>query len=200
MSLAILGGTFDPIHLGHLLIAEQVYNKFKIDRIIFMFAGSPPHKKDSNISADYVRLEMVKKAVSDNPHFIYSDWELKKNGVSYTVDTLDHFMYRGFTDIYFIIGADSLLDMHNWKRPQYLLGHANFIVAKRSNYPVETITKNNFYKPYLDNIYFIDNVRVDISSTEIRDMIKRNHSIRYLVPDEVLKYINRNNLYHDRGE
>jgi nicotinate-nucleotide adenylyltransferase len=140
---------------------------------------------------------MVKKATIDNCHFTYSDWELTRDRISYTVETLKHYQNKGFDDIYFIIGADSLLDMPNWEKAKYLLGHAQFIVARRSSFPVKTVCNDDFYKPYLNNIHIIDSVRIDISSTEIREMVNNNHSIRYLVPKSVLDYISNNSLYND---
>ena len=197
MSTAILGGTFDPIHLGHLLIAEQAYDKFKLDDIIFMPAGSPPHKQNVNISAASHRMMMVKNAIADNSHFSFSDLELKNQKASYTVDTLKHFEDQGVDEIYFIIGSDSLIDLPNWKKPQYLMGHANFIVASRPDYPIGSVLEKDFYKPYSDNIHLIDNVRIDLSATEIRYLIKNNRSIKYLVPDDVATYIAKEKLYID---
>ena len=194
--LAILGGTFDPIHIGHLLIAQQAYNNFELDKIIFMPAGITPHKDNVNITASRHRLEMVRIAIKDNPVFSFSQWEINQSKKSYTVDTLKYFEQQDIaSEIYFIIGADSLYDMFDWKEPEYLLTRSNFIVAARPGYLLENIFKDQRFKGYEKNIYLLDKFKMEISSSTIREYIRNNISVKYLLPDEIINYINENRLY-----
>lgn len=197
--VAILGGTFDPIHLGHLLIAEQAYNTFSLDKVIFMPAGAPPHKTEKKIVDGSRRLKMVKLAIRDNPHFSYSDYELKKEGRSYTADTLRYFKeLNPGHKVYFIIGADSLLDIFSWREPDYLLENGHFIVARRPGYPLDNIHLDERYQPYLEHIHIMEGILIDISSSKIRERIRTGQSIRYQTRDAVISYIEKERLY--RGD
>ncbi len=195
MSIAIFGGTFDPIHFGHLLIAEESYHKVKIEKVIFMPAGNPPHKVGKSITSAKHRLKMLKLAIADNKHFSYSTLELKKSKTSYTVDTFRFFQKNYNKDIYFIIGADSLLDMPNWKDAKYLLKNANFIVARRPNFSVKKLKNKDFFRPYIDNIYLMNSTLVEISSSLIRENVRKNKFIKYMTPEPVIEYIKENKLY-----
>ncbi|MFP4661810.1 MAG: nicotinate-nucleotide adenylyltransferase [Halanaerobiales bacterium] len=195
-NVAIFGGTFDPIHLGHLLIAEQVYNNFSLDRIIFIPAGLPPHKVEKDISSAGDRLAMLKLAIKNNKHFAASSYELDKSGKSYTAETLRYFHRNDIaSNVYFIIGADSLLDILNWREPDYLFQNARFIVVHRPGYDISDYYKNEKYKPYREKILILDTMQVDISSTRIREMVRAKKSIRYLTTNEVVEYIYTKNLY-----
>ncbi len=195
-NVAIFGGTFDPIHLGHLLIAEQVNNIFSLDQIIFMPAGRPPHKVNKVLSFSKDRLEMVNLAIKDNKCFISSSYELEKEGKSYTAETLRYFHNQDIAKrIYFIIGADSLLDIFNWRETDYLLKYGHYIVAHRPGYDISAFYQDEKYKPYRERISILDTIQVDISSTRIRNFVKNDKSIRYQTPDRVIDYINDNNLY-----
>ncbi len=194
--IAIFGGTFDPIHLGHLLIAEQVNNKYSLDQIIFMPAGRPPHKVNKVISSSKDRLKMVDLAIRDNEYFVSSNYELEKEGKSFTAETLRYFNSQDIAKrIYFIIGADSLLDIFNWREPDYLLKYAHYIVAHRPGYDFSAFYQDEKYKPYLERISILDTIQVDISSSRIRNLVKNDKSIRYQTPDIIIDYINDNNLY-----
>ena len=197
MSIAILGGTFDPIHFGHLIVAEQAYNRFKLEKIIFMPAGNPPHKDNNNLSSAKKRYKMIQLATNNNDHFSCSNWEMKRDKPSYTVDTLRYFENEGIDDIHFIIGADSLLDIPEWREPEYLLKNAKFIVARRPSFSLEKIWENELIKNYKNNIYLMESILIDISSTLIKNNKKNNKSIRYLTPDSVVDYINDNKIYFD---
>lgn len=197
--IAIFGGTFDPIHLGHLLIAQQAYNSFSLSEVIFMPAGIPPHKSNLQITPPEFRLEMVKRAISDNPVFSYSDYELNKSGHSYTAETLRHYQELAIADkIYFIIGADSLLEIFTWHEPEYLLNNGFFIVARRPGYNLKGVLQRKEYWPYRDHIFIMDCIEIDISSTEIRKMVREGKSVKYQTRDEVIKYISEKGLY--RGD
>lgn len=195
MATAIFGGTFDPIHIGHLIIAEQAYNRFDLSKVVFMPAGNPPHKNNQELTPVELRLQMVKLAIQDNKHFTVSDWEIKKNEPSYTAETLRHFNDKYQEEIYFIIGADSLLDIPNWKEPEFLMENGNFIVARRPNFSLEKILKRVFFKSYRDNLYLMNSSLIDISSSLIRKNIKNNKSIRYMTLDSIINFIEKENIY-----
>ncbi len=196
MGIAVLGGTFDPVHLGHLIIAEQAYNNFDLEKVIFMPAYSPPHKDEAGITETGHRLEMTRLALEDNSHFEYSEREISRAGRSYTVDTLKE-MQEDYPDqkIYFLIGADSLLDIYSWKEPRYLLENANFITARRPDFSLKEIFLDERFRPYRDNIELLDNSLVDISSSQIRRLYRAGKSIKYLVLPVIEKYIGDNRLY-----
>lgn len=198
MAIAIFGGTFDPPHLGHLIIAEQAREDFSLEKVIFMPTGIPPHKIDKIISPASIRLEMLKIVIKDNSFFEYSDYELNKKENSYTADTLRYLQGLNMNDIYFIIGADSLLDIFLWREPEFLLENSKFIVAGRPGYSIKNIYQDLRYRPYLDNILIMDSNLIDISSTSIRKDASRGRSIKYRVADKIINYIKKENLY--RGE
>lgn len=195
MAIAIFGGTFDPIHIGHLVIAEQAFNRYDLSKIIFMPAGNPPHKNNQNLTSAKLRLEMVKLAIEDNDHFTFSDWELKNEQPSYTAETLRFFDNKYEEEIYFIIGADSLLDIPNWKEPDFLMKNGNFIVARRPTFSIEKILKKVFFKYHQDNLHIMNSSLIDISSSLIRKNIRNNESIRYMTLDSIIDFINKNNIY-----
>jgi len=195
MAIAIFGGTFDPIHIGHLIIAEQAYNRYDLSKVVFMPAGNPPHKNNEELTPAKLRLQMVNLAIEDNEHFTISDWEIKKNEPSYTAETLRYFNEKYNEEIYFIIGADSLLDIPNWKEPEFLMENGNFIVARRPNFSLEKTLKKVFFKTYRDNLHIMNSSLIDISSSLIRKNIKNKKSIRYMTLDSIIKFIDENNIY-----
>ncbi|MCC3145424.1 nicotinate-nucleotide adenylyltransferase [Halanaerobium sp. Z-7514] len=194
--VAIFGGTFDPPHLGHLILSEQIKNYFGLDKIIFMPAGRPPHKRNQCVSSDQDRLKMVELAVEDNPFFEVSDWEIRAEGYSYTARTLKEFVPTiAAKEVFFIIGADSLADIFDWHKPEYLLANGKFIVFKRPGYDLDKILAKEKYQAYLDNLKLYQGISIDLSSSFIRDQIKKNNSIKYLSRDNVVAYIDRKKLY-----
>lgn len=194
--VAILGGTFDPPHLGHFILAEQIKNRFDLAKIIFMPAGKPPHKKDKGISPDQDRFKMLKLAVAENKDFSLSDWELNEDGYSYTAKTLSKFVTRlDAEEVFFIIGADSLAEIFKWKNPEYLLSEGKFIVYNRSGYDFKKILSQQKYQPYLNNILTYQGLNIEISSSFIREELRNGNSIRYLTLDTIVKFIKENNLY-----
>lgn len=194
--VAIFGGTFDPPHLGHFILAEQIKNRFDLSKIIFMPAGKPPHKIDKDISPDQDRLRMLKLAVDENKKFSLSDWEIKKDGYSYTAKTLSKFVPQlEAEEVFFIIGADSLAEIFKWKEPEYLLSNGKFIVFNRSGYDLKEILKEKRYQPFLNNIWTYQGLNIEISSSMIREEIRNENSIRYLTLDNIEEYIEKNNLY-----
>lgn len=196
MECAIIGGTFNPVHLGHLICAERAYLEFDLDKVIFMPAGKPPHKKENEINTPAHRLNMLKLAVEGNNHFEISDWELKQKGKSYTARTIDCFKERDKVEkVNLIIGSDSLAEIFNWHKPEYILDNSNLIVAKRVDYSFTNIMKDQRLRKYEENINLLNNSLIEISSTMIRNFVKEKKSIKYLTSDKVIKYIKSNNLY-----
>ncbi len=196
MDFAIIGGTFNPVHLGHLICAERAYLEFNLDKVIFMPAGNPPHKSEQKIDSAEDRYNMLKLALANNNHFEISEWEIKKQEKSYTADTLKHFKDKYNVErVNLIIGTDSLAEIFNWHQPEYILKNSNLIVAKRNDYSFTKIMKDQRLRKYEDHIHILDNSLIEISSTMIRNFVREGKSIRYLTPDKVVEYINKNNLY-----
>ncbi len=206
--IALYGGSFDPVHLGHLRIAEDIREFFGFEKIIFIPAYHSPLKPGSRASAED-RIHMLKLSIKDNPFFDIDDIEIKRKGKSYTIDTIRYYRKKiGYTPV-FIVGADAFLSLHMWKEPEDLLKMANFVVAgrdKTSLYTVKEYIKDYF--PFVHvrtdrdipsdsggNVFFTDIRRLDISSTEIRNRVAEKKSIKYLVLPQVEEYIFYKNLY-----
>ncbi|MFZ5647594.1 MAG: nicotinate-nucleotide adenylyltransferase [Bacillota bacterium] len=196
--LGIMGGTFDPIHYGHLVAAEGARHHFGLDKVIFIPAARPPHKRSRGISDPYHRLNMTVLATGSNVNFEVSDIEIKRNGPSYTIDTVDHFR-RSAPDsaIYFITGADAVLEILTWHRVQELLDMCFFIAATRPGYRLENLSESLKGLPSycLEKISLMEVPALAISSTDIRERVKKGMPIKYLLPEEVENYINRKKLY-----
>lgn len=192
-SIGIFGGTFNPVHNGHLLIAEDVREKLNLDKVLFIPAENPPHKKVHNLADSCHRLEMIKLAIKGNPYFSVSDIEIKRGGVSYSIETIKALkeIYQKGTMFFFIMGADSILEFMEWKEWKSLLGLCNFVVAPRRGYEVGAGSKPALNK----NVLFLQTRMFDISSTEIREKIRNGEPIGYFVPDAVAKYIKEHKLY-----
>ncbi|MBW2146729.1 MAG: nicotinate-nucleotide adenylyltransferase [Deltaproteobacteria bacterium] len=213
MRIGILGGTYNPIHLGHLRLAEEVRELFDLKEVHFIPAFIPPHKQEETIASAHHRMAMVRMAVMSNPAFIASDRELKRKGPSYTVDTLRelHRIYDPPLQPYFILGMDTYLEIATWSRYQELFHLCHFVVVSRPGYhwkeirtvlPVEIAHEFCYNKKkdgYLHHsghlTYFRDIHRYEISSSEIRMSVREGRSIRYLVPDAVRRYIEQEGLY-----
>jgi nicotinate-nucleotide adenylyltransferase len=191
MRICLFGGTFDPPHIGHLLIAQTVCEAENFDKIIFIPAYQPPHKTEITPVDD--RLKMLKIAVKGNPNFEISDIEIKRGGVSYTIDTVKGVKKELGTDkkdLFYLIGSDSLLDFHNWKDPKDILDECQVIVAIRPGFRPSDIPSW-----ILHRIQFANIPRFEISSSNIRHRWVENKTIRYMVTLTVWDYINENNLY-----
>jgi len=186
--LGILGGTFDPPHIGHLILAQSAIEKFQLDKILFMPAARQPHKQNQEVTSAEIRLRLLKLAVKGNSRFEISDIEIKRSGVSYTCDTLKELsnIYLK-ARLYLIIGGDNINDIETWKNPEQIFSMAQVIAATRPDSKPECL--------YMDRIDIFNMPQVDISSTMIRKLVKHGKSIKYLVPDDIEKYIIENNLY-----
>lgn len=196
--IGIMGGTFNPIHNGHLFLAENAYEQLTLDQILFMPSKNPPHKKGAAISSEEHRKNMVDLAIRDNPHFTLSTLELNREGVTYTADTLTLLtMDHPDTKYYFIEGTDSFLSMEKWKDPQTIFQLSTIVVAGRDRLPVEVLKKQKcmLEVKYGAKIELLDMPVMEISSEEVRNRIAWKQSIRYYVPDIVIDYIEKHNLY-----
>ena len=187
MKIAILGGTFNPIHIGHLILAEEAREKLGLDKVIFVPTYLPPHKNNSDIAKPEHRYEMIKLAIQTNPYFSLSDVEIKRAGRSFTIDTIKQFKQNYPKDeLYFIIGSDLLKYLDDWKDLKEVTKLVKFITVTRPGYPLNKIPAH---------ITTLEIRAVDISGYEIRKCLKDNRSFRYLVPGVVYNYINQNKLY-----
>lgn len=196
MKIGLFGGTFDPIHIGHMILMENVINNLDLDKIYVLPNSNPPHKLENKKTALNLRLKMVNEAIKDNPKLEINDYDYRDNEIHYTFDTINYFKKSYPNDeIFFIMGEDSFLDIEKWKNYKEIFKE-NLIIFKRySNKNFSLISKINQVRKYNKNIYLIDNIALDISSTLIRNLVKENKSIRYLVNDEVINIIKEEKLY-----
>lgn len=189
MRLGVFGGSFNPPHLGHLLVAEQAREALTLDRILWMPASTSPLKSAPNASPQD-RLRMVEIAVAGNPSFQVSKVELERGGLSYTVDTLQHLRDTQSSELVLIIGADSLMSFGKWREPERILSMATVVVYPRPGYPIDALS------PELKRVVtLLETPLVDISSTSIRERCRDGRSVRYMVQPGVLDYITGNKLY-----
>lgn len=187
--VGVFGGTFDPIHYGHLVTTQFVLEKRELEKIIFIPSHISPHKLEMKTVADLHRYNMVKLAIENNPQFEISDYEINNNAISYTLNTILHFK-KIYQDIELIIGYDNLLVFDKWYKPNDIFEEVTVVAMVRNgSYDFE---KNIF----TEKAIIIDTPVVDISSTEIRERVKNNLPINYLTPPSVVDYIYRNKLYH----
>jgi len=192
MKIAIMGGTFNPIHYGHLISAEEVYDGLGFNLAIFVPSARPPHKDNRDIIDPQHRYMMTVLATEDNPHFQVSRIELDRTGPSYAIETIRQFQtnYGDKAEIAWIIGADSLIEFTIWKDFDKLLNICRFIATTRPNYDCSQAPANVYNRVELFEI-----TAVDISATEIRRRIRDGRTIKYLVPKKVEEYIYQHNLY-----
>jgi nicotinate-nucleotide adenylyltransferase len=187
MKIGILGGTFNPIHIGHLILAEEIREKIGLDKVIFVPASFPPHKDNSDIAPADHRYRMIKLAIKGNQHFSVSEIEISRGGRSYTIDTLKEFkkLYPK-EELCFITGSDLLNYLEEWKDLVRIIEMVKFIVATRPGYSLEKLPS------YITTVAIR---AVDVSAFEIRKAIRENRSFRYLVPESVFNYIRKKKLY-----
>jgi nicotinate-nucleotide adenylyltransferase len=193
MRIGVFGGTFNPPHLGHLIVAESARESLNLDKVLFIPCASPPHKSSRSLADADCRLEMVKLAISGNTCFEASDIEIERGGKSYTVDTL-----RALTALYpraelfLLIGIDNLLELHTWKEPEEIFGLCDVVAINRPGFDPANVRKD-----YLRRVTFLRYPSIDISSSEIRRKAKMGKSIKYLVPSAVESYILKHGAYRD---
>ena len=211
--IGLFGGTFNPVHIGHLRAAEEIRELFNLDKVIFIPAHISPHKQSANLASSQHRLNMLECAMKNNPHFITSDVELKRSGRSYSVETLRYFK-ESLPEAqapFFIIGLDAFLEIDTWKNYQDLFSLCNVIVMTRPGYaapvaeqfvPRQLVNEFTFQpgeKKYLHasgcSVFIADISALDISSCAIRKRIARGHSVTYLVPEAVEDYLKKMHLY-----
>ena len=193
MKTCIFGGSFDPPHIGHLLVAQTVFESEHFERLIFVPANISPTKKNGDSSSPKTRLKMLEMSLINNTNFEISDIEIKREGVSYTVDTLEEFVNSlnlDKKDLFFLMGSDTLRSFHTWKDPEKIMELCNIIVAIRPGF-----TPSDIPQWILDNVRFANIPRFEVSSTNIRARWREGKTIRYMVPKEVWEYINENELY-----
>ncbi len=223
MRIGLMGGTFDPIHLGHLRAAEEISLAFGLDRMIFVPAARPPHKEEGRVASALHRYEMVSLATVFTPSFTVSPIELKRPGKSYTIETVREFLriYGPETRLYFILGVDAFLEIGTWKEARELLRLARVIVTARPGWRLDEVERSltpaqrrllgdpqfkylrvgeidagaleREFRPGL--VLLVEVVSLDISSSEIRRLVEQGRSIRFLVPDTVAAYMAKNQLY-----
>lgn len=193
----ILGGTFNPIHMGHLMIAEMASEAFDLNRVIFVPAKEPPHKETDVIDAKY-RLEMVRAAVLDNPNFLVSDVEMQREGKSYTIDTLRYFhdLYGPSTEFFFIAGTDTIQNLPNWKYIEELLDMCQFIGAIRPGATNDIGESIEWFGQRGSRIHILEVPEMKLSATELRHRLRHGLSTRYMLPRTVYQYIKEHKIYN----
>ena len=197
--IGIMGGTFDPIHMGHLILGEKAYEQFHLDKVLFMPSGNPPHKRDRQGRAtDEQRVEMVRRAISGNPHFELSLIEMHENGYTYTYHTLEMLKIANpDTDYYFIIGADSLYNFETWMEPGRICQNCILVTAVR-NHSTITELESEMHRlsgKYNGKFLTLNTTNIDVSSQMLRNWIREEKSVRYYIPAQVITYIDKNPIY-----
>ena len=189
----IFGGTFDPIHLGHLIAAQTTQEALNLDRILFLPSAHPPHKDSPSISPYNIRRRMAELAIQDNPLFEISDLEARRPDPSYTVRTLKD-LRREYPqisyDLFLLIGADNLVEFRNWKDPDTIVAEITVVVFARPGYDISQAPSI-----FREKAQWVPMPLIDISATDIRQRVAMNRSIRYMVPSPVEKFIHQQGLY-----
>ncbi|KLU66045.1 nicotinate-nucleotide adenylyltransferase [Desulfosporosinus acididurans] len=196
--IGIMGGTFDPIHYGHLVAAEMARSEFNLSKVLFIPTGIPPHKDRLDISVGKSRLEMVERAIKDNPAFECSAMEIERQGPSYTVETL-RLLSKIWPEheLYFITGTDALREIFSWREAEEILTMIQFIGAARPGFDAKDFLQcvRHDHPEIVDKIHYLEVPALAISSTDIRMRVKQQKPIRYLLPEAVRLFIEQKNLY-----
>ncbi len=197
--IGVFGGTFNPIHIGHLVIAEAAREEYALEKIIFVPAFHPPHKS-FDIAPGVARMEMVSRAIADNPYFDISDVEMLRPGPSYTVETMRYFrkVFSRDTEFYFIVGMDTLLELPTWKYVDELICLCHFLAALRPQYQSD-ITEVMAYFGDIgkEKIHYLHTPQLEISATDLRHRFRTGRSVRYLMPKNVADWIEENKIYSE---
>jgi len=198
MNIGVLGGTFDPVHTGHLLVAEEAKARLNLAEVLFVPAGQPWLRGDSPIAAAEHRMRMVRLAIDDKPYFRLSTIEIERSGYSYTVDTIAEL--KGQVDVgdelFFILGWDCLAELPKWREPSRLVGMCRLVAVPRVGSAAPDLDSLEAAVPGLKGrVVLLDKPRVDVSASEIRERVARGLSIEHLVPESVARYIREQGLY-----
>jgi nicotinate-nucleotide adenylyltransferase len=192
--IGVFGGTFDPIHVGHLIVAEEVLSRMGLEKVLFMPAPRPAHKRSRVLTSVEHRIAMLKLAIQGNPRFSVSRIEADGPGISFTARTLETLVKKISGEFYFIMGQDSLEEFHSWRDPEQITRLARLVVVPRGEGELSSLG------PALRRrVVFLRPPRIGISSTEIRRRLRRGLPVRYWIPDAVLRYVTRHGLYGIRG-
>ncbi|CAB1129666.1 putative nicotinate-nucleotide adenylyltransferase [Candidatus Hydrogenisulfobacillus filiaventi] len=197
-AIGLMGGTFNPIHYGHLVAAEAARDAFGLEQVIFIPSGMPPHKSAAFVAPAEDRYLMTFLAITPNPHFDLSRVEIDRAGPSYTSDTLAHFHRLGpDVDWYFISGADAILEIASWHAPEDIFEYAHLIAASRPGYSLSRLKamESRLGPAHRARIHPLEVPALAISSSQIRERLRAGLSIRYLLPEAVENYIYKNRLY-----
>lgn len=194
--LGVLGGTFDPPHVGHLILAETAVNGLGLERVIFVPAAEPPHKQDRPLTPAAQRFAMLERAIAGNPRFSISRIDMDRPGPHYTADMLSLLRQQNPSyNLYFLMGADSLNDLAVWRAPAWIIAQAQIAVMRRIGTEINFDALAVKLPGIRNRVTFVDAPTIDISATALRDTVRAGLSIRYQVPDAVLEYINKHRLY-----
>ena len=195
--LGIMGGTFDPIHNGHLVAAEQAYRDLDLDVVVFMPAGRPAFKLDRHVTSAEDRFAMTLLATADNPHFLASRFEIDRNGVTYTADTLRLLreLYPSNVEFYFITGADAIAEIVLWRDAVDIAKTAHLVAATRPGYNLEHAKAAVEDSGLGFDVTYLEVPTLAISSTNLRERVAQGQSLRYLTPDSVTGYLHKHRLY-----
>lgn len=196
--LGIMGGTFDPIHNGHLVTAEQAYHDLNLDVVVFVPAGSPAFKQGKHVSSPEDRHAMTLLATADNPNFLVSRLEVDRKGITYTVDTLEILRehYPQNVELYFITGADAILDIISWHNAERIAELAHLVGATRPGYDLEH-ARSMIAECGIDfQVTYLEVPALAISSSNLRERVTKGESLRYLTPDPVVGYVGKHELYY----
>jgi nicotinate-nucleotide adenylyltransferase len=202
LRVGILGGTFDPIHYAHLAVAEEARVQLGLEPVVFVPAAQPPHKLGRTITAVHHRMAMLALALASNPHFAISPVDVERPGPAYTVDTLALFQdeWGPKAELYFIVGADSLLEMHTWYEPQRIIELAYLAVAPRPLHLLDMDELENRLPGVAPRIRRVNAPRLEISSTDLRERVRTGQSIKYYLPEAIEQYILEHGLYREKDE
>lgn len=198
MRIGIYGGTFDPVHLGHLVLAETCRENCQLDRVILIPAGVPPHKQGRELTAGHIRADLLELAVAGYGEFSVDRSEIKRSGPSFTVQTLRALRQAHPDDeLFFLMGADSLAEFHLWREPQEIATLAGLIVVNRGTQPPSSPESlvPLLGRDAVDRIQFVTMPGIDISASDLRRRVRHGHSVRYLVPRAVERYIIEHQVY-----
>ncbi|MBS1253965.1 MAG: Nicotinate-nucleotide adenylyltransferase [Anaerolineales bacterium] len=197
MKVGVLGGTFDPPHIAHLIAAEEARVQLSLERVFFMPAGTPPHKLGEHITVSEHRVEMVRRAVASNPHFCVSLVDVERSGPSYTVETLHLLRERwgAGTEIYFIVGMDMLADLSNWRQPREVVSLCRLAVVDRPGFDISREELESILPGISRNVESVSMPLLNVSSTGLRRRVREGRTIRYYVPADVEAYIQAHSLY-----